>query len=445
MKIKLTNTLSKKEEVFVPIKDKKVSMYVCGITPYDHSHIGHGRCYVVYDILLRLFKILGYEVNYVRNFTDIDDKILNKTKEEFGDISDYAKIASRFIDAYHKDMQSLGCLKPSHEPKVSENVPQIIKFIEELIKKNKAYVVGHDVYFDISSFPDYGKLSNRKVEDLLVGARVEASSEKRNPADFVLWKGNKENLFWKAPWGHGRPGWHIECSVLAQKYLGDVIDIHGGGMDLIFPHHENEIAQSESLHGKEFSRFWIHNAFVNLNKEKMSKSLGNVFSLKDIFEKFDPMILRFYFLQHHFKTPIDFSFEYLEASSKAYKKLVNLFADIDVEADYKFSESEKNPLILEMIGALCDNLNMPKLLGILFENIQKIDDESRKREIKNFLTTTTGLTFEAIEAEEIVITPEIKKLIEERNQARVEKNWKKADEIRGKLKEMGIEAQDQKV
>ena len=233
-----------------------MKIYVCGITPYDYSHLGHGRCYVNFDVLVRLFKFLGYKVDYVRNFTDIDDKILKKAEEQ-GDINLYPKIAKKFIEAYHLDMKALGNLKPDHEPRVTQYIPQIIKFVEGLIKNGKAYVIDSDVYFDISTFPEYGKLSGRELDEQKSGARVEVDQRKHNPEDFALWKGNEEGLFWKSPWGFGRPGWHIECSVMAQELLGQTIDIHGGGMDLIFPHHENEIAQSEALHGVIFAQILV--------------------------------------------------------------------------------------------------------------------------------------------------------------------------------------------
>ena len=305
-KIELYNSLTRKEEFLLP--EQTIKMYVCGITPYSDAHIGHGRCYVVFDILYKLFIFLGYNIKYVRNFTDIDDKLLSKAQETG---SDYKQIADKFIKRFKEDIFALGCLAPTLEPRVTENIAEIISFIEGLIKKKKAYVLDNDVYFDIESFSQYGKLSRKNLDELITGARVDINLNKKNPADFALWKGNNENLFWKSPWGYGRPGWHIECSALVEKYLGSTIDIHGGGMDLIFPHHENEVAQSEALMEKPLSKIWIHNAFVNLNKEKMSKSLGNIFTLRELFKKYDPMILRFYFLGHHYRTPIDFKMEML--------------------------------------------------------------------------------------------------------------------------------------
>ena len=367
----LTDSLRGKKEKFIPLNDKKVKMYVCGITPYDYSHIGHGRSYVDFDVLFRLLAFLGYDVTYVRNFTDIDDKILNKAISVYRDISKYRLIADEYISLFEKDMKALNCLKPTYEPRVTDNIDEIINFIKELINKGYAYIVEHDVYFDTSRFKEYGKLSKRKKEDVQAGARVEISSKKRQPEDFVLWKGNNEHLFWKSEWGYGRPGWHIECSVLARKFLGDTIDIHGGGSDLIFPHHENEIAQSEALTGKPFVRYWVHNAFVMVEKEKMSKSLGNYFTLHAIFEKFDPMVLRFYFLQHHYRTPIDFNLKSLDAAKGGYERLTKIFGidDLDTAVNLKIDDIDLSlPPVREFLSCLADDLNTPKSLAVIFEN-----------------------------------------------------------------------------
>ena len=446
MEFKLTNTLSRKKELFIPLENKKVKIYVCGITPYDYSHIGHGRSYVNFDILIRTLKLLGYQVTYVRNITDVDDKLLNKAQKE-GDINNYIKIAEFFTKAYHKDMSRLNCLSPDIEPKVTQHIDQIINFIQKLIDNKNAYLIENDVYFDVSSFSDYGKLSGKRLEDLQAGARIDIDKRKKNPADFVLWKGNDQNLFWKSPWGYGRPGWHIECSVMAKEYLGKTIDIHGGGMDLIFPHHENEVAQSESLHSKPFAKYWMHNAFININKEKMSKSLGNFFTLKVIFEKINPMVLRFFFLQHHYKTPIEFNFEDIKGAQTAYQKLINIFSDIKIDSIKSLSLKafENYDFLKEMIEALCDDLNTPKLLGILFENLNKIkNSEEFKKITKKFLNQSLGFTFEPIE-EKIEITSEIKNLIEQREQARKNKDWKLADQIRDELNKMGYKVQDKKI
>ena len=445
MEFKLTNTLSKKKEVFKSIEDKKVKMYVCGVTPYDYSHIGHGRSYVNFDILVRTLKLLGYNVTYIRNITDIDDKLLNRAEKELGDSAKYKEIAEKYTQLYHEDMQALNNLPPTVEPKATEHIEQMITFIKQLIDERKAYLIGSDVYFDVSSFPEYGKLSGKKLEDLQAGARIKVDERKKNPEDFVLWKGNDQQMFWKTPWGYGRPGWHIECSVMAQDYLGETIDIHGGGMDLIFPHHENEIAQSESLHKKPFAKYWMHNAFINVNKEKMSKSLGNFFTLREVLKSINPMVLRFYFLQHHYKTPIEFNLNDLNAAETAYKKIVKALFSKEKVKNYSLEEYEKYNFIKEMIASLCDDLNTPKLLGVLFENLDKIKESPELIEAtRSFLNQVLGLTLEQLE-EEKEITPEIEELIKKREQARKEKNWKVADEIRDKLKEKGYELQDKKL
>lgn len=443
--IKFYNTLSKSKEQFVPLLDKIVKLYACGVTPYDHSHIGHGRSFVHVDLFVRFLRFLGYEVTYVRNVTDIDDKLIAKA-EKVGDIMKYKSIADEFTKLYQEEMHELNCIDPDFEPRVTDHVDKIIVFIRGLIDAGKAYVVDSDVYFDVSSFADYGKLSGKNLEDLQAGARVEVNVEKKNPADFALWKGNDDQLFWKSPWGYGRPGWHIECSVLAKEFLGETIDIHCGGADLIFPHHENERAQSEGLHGKVFSRFWVHNALLNIDRQKMSKSLGNILSLKEIFTKYDPMILRYYFLQHQYRTPIDFNFSMLDSAQIAYKKLIKIFNEVPCdEKVVSLEECEKYPVLEKMIAALCDDLNTPKALGILFENLSDIKlDKVLLCVVKRFLQQVLGLNLSSFE-DIVELTPEIQKLIEKREAARNEKNWARADEIRDELKTLGFEVQDKKV
>ncbi|KKP36033.1 MAG: Cysteine-tRNA ligase [candidate division TM6 bacterium GW2011_GWF2_32_72] len=442
--LKISNTLTGKKEEFKSIEPNKVKLYVCGVTPYDFAHLGHGRCYVTFDLLNRFLKYQGYQVTYVRNFTDVDDKTINKAVAEFGKESDFSKISERFINEFKKDVRALNCEEPQHQPKVTETISEIIDFVQGLIKKGKAYVAGNSVYFDISSFPEYGKLSKRNLEDLQAGARVEILEEKRNPLDFALWKGEPEGSFWKSPWGYGRPGWHIECSAMAKKFLGDTIDIHGGGMDLIFPHHENEIAQTESLTQKTFANHWVHNAFVQINKEKMSKSLGNFFTLQEIFKKFDPMVLRFYFLQHQYKAPLDFSFEDLEVAQKTYKRLCKLFENSKQQC--QGAETKNSKIISLLEDQLENDLNTPGMWGIIFENIDEIKNNTTENcAVFNFLHDVLGLTLEPIIEEEIKITPEIQELIKQREDARKNKDWKTADAIRDKLAALGIALQDNKI
>ena len=477
MKITFTNSLTKKKELFIPQKEFSVSLYVCGITPYDFSHIGHGRCYVVFDLLVRFLRLAGYNVSYVRNYTDIDDKIINRVQEKWQNniLSLCSIFTEKYIQNYKKEMLMLGCIEPTKEPKVTEHIKEIVCFIQDLIDKKSAYVLDGDVYFDISSFSEYGKLSGKKIDELEAGARVKVDERKNNPGDFVLWKGNDTNSFWRAPWGYGRPGWHIECSAMVKKYLGKMVDIHGGGMDLIFPHHENEIAQSESINNKPFARYWLHNAFVNINKEKMSKSIGNTVLLKDIFEQYDSMVLRYFFIQHHYRTPIDFSFEELESVKTAYKKLIanfTHFAEDSVliscgDEDKDMTEPlntvaiqlletkgeggtfknfySSHPLVKEMLDALADDLNSPKVLGLIFQNLSEIKNTiSLWLSTKKIIQEVLGLSLEPLSEKKIEITSEIQKLIDERNKARNEKDWNRSDAIREELQKLGIDVHDKK-
>jgi len=339
----------------------------------------------------------------------------------------------------------MNCLTPGVEPKVTEHIDDIINFIQGLVKRNNAYVVNNDVYFDVTTYDAYGQLSGKNLEDLQAGARVEVDVRKKNPADFALWKGNDEKLFWKSPWGYGRPGWHIECSALAAIYLGKTIDIHCGGMDLIFPHHENERAQSESLYGKPFALYWVHNALLNIDRQKMSKSLGNILSLKEIFEKYDPMVLRYYFLQHQYRTPIEFSFEMLDSAKVAYKKLIAVFEGVS-QIDNSTNKLLQLSLIKKMVEALADDLNTPKMLGILFGNLSFIkSDQTAAASVKTFLTTVLGLPFISLPEEDIKMTPEIEKLITQREAARKEKRWDEADRIRDLLQKLGYDVYDKKI
>lgn len=434
-------TLTGEKQLFAPHNGAKVSMYVCGITPYDFAHVGHGRCYVTFDLVYRLLLLSGYRVTYARNFTDIDDKLLARAEKEYGDQMRYREVAQRFIDAYHEDMARLQCLDPQHEPRVTEVIPEIITFIEGLIKKGNAYESNGSVYFSVDSFCDYCKLSKRNLDDLRAGARVEVNDEKRNPLDFALWKSEPGTGFWQSPWGHGRPGWHIECSVMAEKFLGSMIDIHGGGMDLIFPHHENELAQSEALHGHTFARFWLHNAFVRIDKEKMSKSLGNFFTLRQVFEKYDPMVVRFMILNHHYRSPLDFSFDDLDVARKTYQRLCKLFEGTEPAKTI----DSTNPVVERMMNFLYDDLNTPGMWGVVFESFKQLQDNAQDRaQVKALLQGALGLTLEPLVEKEITLTPEIHALIEEREAARAVRDWARSDALRDQLKELGYDVQDRK-
>lgn len=446
MKLTFTNSLSRKKEAFNPLVNNQVSLYVCGVTPYDDSHIGHARCYVTFDILVRLLKFLHYNVTYVRNYTDIDDKLLHKADQTTGDEQNYLSIATHFIDRYQKNMQQLNCLTPNIEPRVTDHIPEIIDFVEKLVTKGHAYVVDNDVYYDICTFKKYGALSGKKLNELQAGSRVAIDERKKNPEDFALWKGTPENTFWKSPWGYGRPAWHIECSVLSRKYLGDTIDIHAGGMDLMFPHHENEIAQTEGLTDKQFAQYWLHNAFVTINKEKMSKSLKNFVTLNEIFESVDPMVLRYFILQHHYRTPMEFSFEDLESVKVAYKKLITALSTHQVPPPQPYASYIKGfDLAEEMLAALADDLNTPKLLGVIFAHLDVIkESEDLILATRIVVQDILGLTLEPLAEKEITITSEIQNLIDAREQARTNKDWATADKIRDQLKALGIDLQDKK-
>lgn len=439
-----TNTLTQKKESFLSKNSKKVTMYVCGITPYDYPHIGHGRCYVTFDLVYRLLTFIGYEVIYARNFTDIDDKILKRAKLELGDESFYKVITDKYIDAFGQDMKSLNCITPSFQPRVTLVIDQIIQFTQKLVENGSAYVADGSVYFRINTFRNYGNLSKQKIEDLQSGARVDLDECKENPLDFALWK-KDDDVGFDSPWGKGRPGWHIECSAMVQDIFHDGIDIHGGGMDLMFPHHENEIAQSESLYHQPLAKYWLHNAFVRINKEKMSKSLGNFFTLQDVFEKFDPMIVRFYFLKHNYRGPLDFTFEDLASTGTAYKRLVTFFADT-LPLEISLGQLESNKVLAAMVTFLEDDLNTSGAFGVLFESLFLLQlNKQAKAEVKYFLMHVMGLTLEPLRSEEVAVTSEIQDLINQREVARVNKDWKQADMLRNQLKALGFDAHDNKL
>jgi len=320
MSLRIYNTLTGKVEEFVPINPPNVLIYTCGVTVYDDSHVGHGRSLIVFDVFRRFLEHMGYRVKFVRNFTDVDDKIINKAKEE---CADFMTIANRYIASYYIDMENIRVRPADVEPRVTEHIKEIVEVIKALIDKGYAYESGGDVYFSVSAFPEYGKLSKRNIEELEAGARVEPSEKKRNPLDFALWKSAKAGEpAWDSPWGPGRPGWHTECVAMIFKHLGQTIDIHAGGLDLVFPHHENEIAQAEALTGKPFARYWVHNGLVTVGGQKMSKSLGNYITLKEVYSKYHPDILRLLVLFTHYRSPLDFSWEKMEETKRAYERLL---------------------------------------------------------------------------------------------------------------------------
>ncbi len=437
MMLKLSNSLTGKCEPFFPLHEKTVRMYVCGITPYDDTHVGHGRCYVLFDLIYRVLQHAGNTVLYCRNFTDIDDKLLSKAQFLYEDSQRYKEIAQEYIHNFHEDIGALNCIAPTFEPCVTDNIEPIIRFIERLIDNNAAYVSSGDVYFSISNAPGYGQLSKQKIADLRSGVRVEPNEKKRDPLDFALWKSETDDTFWRSPWGWGRPGWHIECSALAYHYLGEQIDIHGGGMDLLFPHHENELAQTEAVTHKPFSTFWVHNAFVQVNKEKMSKSLGNFFMLRDVYKEFDPMVLRFYYLNHHYKSPLEFSFDLLCDIEKSYWRLCRFFNA------YTASQSEAPSAIeQQMIDFLLNDMNSVGAFGLLFAHLNELSPVEICS-IKWILQNLMGLTL-VVQAEQ-KITAQMQLLIDQRLQARQAGDWKRADQLRVELKALGFEVQDKKV
>ena len=378
--IKVYNTLKREKQIFKPIEEGKVKIYVCGVTPYNHPHIGNARPAVTWDIIRRYLEYIGYHVDFIQNFTDVDDKIINKANAEK---SDWKTVSTRYIDAYFKVMDALHIRRADIYPYVSKHMGDIIDMVKTLIEKGHAYVLGNDVYYDISTFKDYCKLSGRKVEDMLAGARVMVNTSKRNPGDFALWKGAKPGEpFWESPWGNGRPGWHIECSVMSTHYLGATFDFHGGGSDLIFPHHENEIAQSEGATGQKFVKYWLHNGFITINSEKMSKSLNNFFLVKDVLEKYSGDALRYFLLSTHYRSPLDFSDERLEEAEKNMSKLKDVIARIK-EMEKEEGKVETNEsvslkkaaarTIEEFRQAMNDDFNTGLATGVLFDFVKDIN------------------------------------------------------------------------
>lgn len=451
--IAVTSTLTKSLHTLKKENEKSLTMYVCGVTPYDDAHIGHGRCYVTFDVLYRLLRAVGHEVVYCRNITDIDDKLLNRARTEEGDEQLYHRIAERYTARFQEDMVRLGCVKPTHEPRVTDHIPQIIAAVERLVASGHAYVANGSVYFRIDTYAPYGTLSGQDMDALCAGARVEVNEEKENSLDFALWKAEADGTYWKSPWGYGRPGWHIECSALALRYCGETIDIHGGGMDLIFPHHENERAQSECMTQKPFVRVWMHNAFVRVHAEKMSKSLGNFVTLRDAYQRVEPMVLRYYYLIHHYRNPLDFSWDDLAVARKSYRKLTQLLAtvvqpgaQVGALPDGKSLSPEVAQFAERLLAFICDDINIQGAFGFIFEHVQQIkQNEAYARYVAALLQNVLGLTLEPLVDSEVVITPEIQKLIDERVEARARRDWKRADELRAQLQALGVVVQDEKL
>ena len=467
--LKVYNTLNNKKEKFETVEPGLVKMYVCGLTVQNYSHIGHIRSAINYDVIRRYLEYLGYEVEYISNFTDINEKIVKRAEEE--EITP-AELADKYANAFLEDIRSFNIKAADQYLRVSENIDEIIEMVSKLIEKGYAYEINGDVYFSVDSFEDYGKLSGRTLEDMEAGARIAVNADKKNPLDFALWKKVEPGEGWDSPWGEGWPGWHIECSAMSMKRLGATFDIHGGGVDLIFPHHDNEIAQSEAYSGQKFVKYWLHNGTVNLSGEKMSKSQGNFFTSREVLKEFSAQVIRYFLLTRHYRSPIDFSYEKLEEAKTSLQRLLNTRQELanilsgDIESssgeqlDKEFIEKTKQ-IRTEFKKALDDDFNSAEAIGVLHDFVGEINSYINRSDFslneKNFsileeseelfleLADVLGLKFSAerTKAEsDGFIEPLIELLLELRQKAREENNWEEADLIRDKLKEIGIEVTD---
>lgn len=458
--MKIFNTMTRKKEEFVPIRENKVGIYVCGPTVYDYIHMGNARPMIVFDTLRRYLLYKGYDVNYVSNFTDVDDKIIKRAIEE-GVTS--SEISERYIEEVKKDMEALNVMEATTHPKATEEIPDMIDMIQVLIEKGHAYEVNGTVYFRTRSFPGYGKLSKKNIDDLEAGHRdikVAGEDEKEDFLDFVLWKPKKEGEpSWESPWGDGRPGWHLECSVMSKKYIGDIIDIHAGGEDLIFPHHENEIAQSEAANDVEFARYWMHNGFLKIDGEKMSKSLGNFFTIREIGEKYPLQVIRFFILSAHYRSPLNFADTLVESSKASLDRILTAMSrlsDIMEKAEEKEVTEEEKELLAKVASyvekyeaAMEDDLNTADAISVIFEMVKfvnsNVSDANAKSVVKE-IYDTIGKLCDILgiitEVEKEILDSDIEALIEERQAARKAKNFARADEIRDMLAAQGILLED---
>lgn len=446
--LKIYNSFTQKKDVFTPIEPDTVRLYVCGMTVYDYCHIGHARTWIVFDVIVKYLRKLGYRVIYVQNITDIDDKIIHRARENQ---EDWKQLTQRFIEAFHEDSAALNVVPPDIEPRATDFIPQIVTLIERLIAKNYAYVADNgDVCFNVREFKNYGQLSHRNLDQLRAGVRIGINENKRDPLDFVLWKSAKPGEpHWSSPWGEGRPGWHIECSAMASDLLGQPFDIHGGGLDLKFPHHENERAQSEAASGCTFVNVWVHSGLLEIDREKMSKSLGNIVLIRDALSRYDPEILRYFYLSAHYRSPLSFSEENLATSQTSLERLYVTLRGLSLSQKWvptKFSE--------RFCEAMEDDFNTPEALAVLFDlshHINRLRDQNRIQEAEEYgqelkeLASLLGILQK--DPERFLKGPhaeaqKIEALIEERTRARNEKNWQKADRIRDELQSMGIAIED---
>ena len=455
--MKLYNTLTRKKEEFIPLEEGKVKMYVCGPTVYNYIHIGNARPFIMFDTLRRYLQYKGYDVTFVQNFTDVDDKIIKRGHEE--GISP-EEVANKYIDEYFVDADGLGIKRADVHPRVTDNIQQIIDFVKDLEDKGYAYEVNGDVYFGTKKFEGYGKLSKQNQDELEAGARIEVNDQKRHPMDFVLWKSKKEGEpGWNSPWGEGRPGWHIECSVMSNRYLGESIDIHGGGQDLAFPHHENEIAQSEARSGKTFSNYWIHNGYININNEKMSKSKGNFFTVRDISKQYDLEIVRFFMLSAHYRNPVNFSDEMLNQAKAGLERLYNAKEKLEFTIS-NLSESsikdEEKGLVNELesyktkfINAMEDDLNTADAVSAIFELSKFINTNVNETSSLEFakmcldkFNELTGVLNIVNKKNDDILDKDIEELIQKRTDAKKNRDFKLADDIRQELLDKGIVLED---
>lgn len=472
------NTQTRKKELFQPLEPGRVRMYVCGVTVYDYCHLGHARCYVAFDVIHRYLEYLGYRVTYVQNITDLDDKLINRARElgGGGDIkARVARLADKFTEAYFEDMDRLSVLRADHYPAATANIPRMQEIISALIGKGVAYQRGGDVYFEVAAFPGYGELSGKNPDDLQAGARVAVDGKKKSPLDFALWKSAAEGEpSWPSPWGEGRPGWHIECTAMSTRLLGETFDIHGGGQDLVFPHHENERAQSEAFSGRPFARYWLHNGFVTINREKMSKSLGNVFNLRDIFRKFPPRVVRFFLLGQHYRSPVDYSEEALGEAGRALFRIDNCYGMARMSGEDILSLPPDAEVMSNFDAAMSDDFNTAAALAGVYKIVEEYYQNYRKPKLPAGLPSRLSaakkicgvLGVDLVDpihemppaarisdypglADRIILENKLTEgnlqaLVSCRERARQEENWELSDRIRDYLKERGVAVMDRK-